>query len=251
MNEWFIVVIFFMISLFYSSIGFGGGSSYLALLTLLLDDFYEIRTIALLLNILVVSIGTWMSIRKHVFDWKLFWPFLLFSVPMAFVGAQLQLSANLFFLLLGSSLFLSALFLIWQSMNHEPREIEISVSKRGAIGGVIGYLSGLVGIGGGIFLSPILNVAGWANPRKVAALASVFILANSISGILGLLLAGTFEIQVGTAWPMVAAVILGGLIGSYLSNEKLNANLIRRLTAVLVAYVGIRLVLIHGFQMTI
>ena len=251
MNEWFVPFIFFAIAMFYSSIGFGGGSSYLALLTLLLEDFYEIRSIALLLNILVVSIGTWISIRKKVFDWKLFWPFLLFSVPMAFVGAQLELSANLFFLLLGSSLILSSLFLVWQSMNHEPEPTEFSVGKRGAIGGVIGYLSGLVGIGGGIFLSPILNVSGWANPRKVASLASVFILVNSVSGLVGLIIAGTFQVQVGRSWLLFFAVILGGMIGSYLSNERLNANLIRRLTAILVAYVGVRLILIHGFQMTL
>jgi uncharacterized membrane protein YfcA len=204
-----------------------------------------------LLNVVVVGIGTWMSIKKNVFDWKLFWPFLIFSVPMAFFGAQFGLSTITFFLILGVSLIVSALFLVWQSMNHEPKSIQLTTWKRGVIGGGIGLLSGLVGIGGGIFLSPILNVTGWSNPRKIAALASVFILVNSISGILGLLLANTFAFDLHTVLPLVLAVMLGGLIGSYLSSEKMNVSAIRVLTALLVAYVGVRLVLLHGFQISI
>lgn len=249
MNEWLVLVISFAIALFYSSVGFGGGSSYLAILSLLLIDFYEIRTLALLLNIVVVSIGTWMSIRKQVFDWRLFWPFLVFSVPMAFLGAQLRLSAVAFFLVLGVSLILSALFLLWQSMRHVPAERSLTLPKRSVLGGSIGFLSGLVGIGGGIFLSPVLNVFGWANPRKVAALASVFILVNSLSGLIGLLYAQTFQVNWTSGFPIIAAVAFGGLVGSYFSNEKFNLRVIRLLTAILVAYVGTRLVLQYGFQL--
>jgi hypothetical protein len=251
MNEWLIPFLFFAIALVYSSVGFGGGSSYLAVLSLLLVEFYEIRTLALLLNILVVTIGTLMSVRKHVFDWRLFWPFALFSVPASFVGAMLKLSAGVFFLLLGASLILSAAFLTWQSMMHEPKARTLTTSLRGMLGGSIGLLSGLVGIGGGIFLSPILNVMGWANPRTVASLASFFILVNSVAGLAGMVVANTFTINPQDAFPVMVAVLAGGLVGAYLANEKLHLRVIRLLTAILVTYVGIRLVLQHGFQLTL
>ena len=101
MPEYGIPLIFFLIAFFYASVGFGGGSSYLALLSLFLTDFHEIRTLALLLNLIVVSIGTFMFIRNHVFKWKLFWPFILSSMPLSFLGAQLRLSEKMFFAIHG------------------------------------------------------------------------------------------------------------------------------------------------------
>lgn len=250
MNEYVLLVIFFLVAAFYSSVGFGGGSSYLAILSFVLADFYEIRTLALVLNVLVVTIGTIAFVRRKIFNWSAFWPFVLLSVPMAFLGARMRLSENTFFLLLGASLVLAALFMFLQSINRNVTSRELNVPKRAGLGGVIGFISGLVGIGGGIFLSPTLNLMGWKNPKSVAALASLFILVNSVAGISGLLMEGTFELNPGYATKIIGVVVVGGLLGSQLS-IKMNIHLIRTLTAILIMYVGVRIILLHGFAIAI
>lgn len=243
----YLPVIFFIISLFYSSVGFGGGSSYLAIMSLFLVDFYEIRSLALVLNICVVTIGTLLFIRNRVFNLKLFWPFLISSIPLAFLGAQLRFSHRVFFLILGSSLILSGSFMMLRYIKARLIAHDFKLSKKLALGGSIGLLAGVSGIGGGIFLSPILNLLNWANPRTVASLASVFILVNSVAGLIGLTAAGTFHLPYNLTWRLIIAVVLGGTIGSYLSNEKFNLRILGGLTAILVIYVGTRLVLMHGF----
>lgn len=247
----FLPYIFFIIALFYSSVGFGGGSSYLAIMSLFLTNFYEIRSTALILNICVVTIGTLLFIRNKVFDIKLFWPFLVSSIPLAYFGAQLRLSQQAFFLVLGASLILSGLAMVLRYIQAKLVSHEFSLVKKLGLGGSVGLLAGISGIGGGIFLSPTLNLLNWANPRTVASLASVFILVNSISGLVGLTVADTFQVDLNLIWKLVLAVILGGSIGSYLSNKKFNLRFLGGLTAVLVIYVGLRLVLMHGFGINI
>lgn len=243
--------IFFFVALFYSSVGFGGGSSYLAILSLFLSGFYEIRSTALLLNICVVSIGTLMFLRHRIFNFKLFWPFILFSIPFAFLGAQLKLSQRMFFLILGFALVLSGLFLLLKYLQKKIDTKEFSFSKKIMLGGCIGLLSGISGIGGGIFLSPVLNLLNWANPRIIASLASIFILVNSIAGLVGLKVAGTFQIDYDLIFKLIIAVVLGGSLGSYLSSKKFNLKVLGILTAILVFYVGLRLILLHGFGIKI
>lgn len=247
----FLPVIFFLIALFYSSVGFGGGSSYLALMSLFISDFYEIRSTALVLNICVVTIGTIVFIRTRVFDFKKFWPFLISSIPLAYLGARLRLSETVFFLILGSALILSGAFLLLRFVKLTLTSREFSLPKKLGLGGSVGLLAGVSGIGGGIFLSPLLNLVGWANARAIASLASVFILVNSISGLIGLTMAGTFHVDEHLIVRLIIAVVLGGSIGSYLSNKKFNLRILGALTAVLVLYVGLRLVLLHGFGIRI
>lgn len=243
--------IFFIIALFYSSVGFGGGSSYLAIMSLFLTNFYEIRSTALILNICVVTIGTLIFIRNKVFDLKTFWPFLVSSIPLAYLGALLKLSQQVFFLILGSSLILSGIAMMLRYIQAKLVSHEFSLIKKLGLGGSVGLLAGVSGIGGGIFLSPTLNLLNWANPRTVASLASVFILVNSISGLVGLTVGDTFQVDLDLIWKLILAVMLGGSIGSYLSNKKFNLRFLGGLTAVLVIYVGLRLVLIHGFGINI
>ncbi|MEX0769490.1 MAG: sulfite exporter TauE/SafE family protein [Balneolaceae bacterium] len=251
MNIEYLPFIFFLIALFYSSVGFGGGSSYLAILSLFFTDFYEIRSTALVLNICVVTIGTFIFIRKRVFNLKQFWPFLALSIPMAYFGAQLRLTQQGFFLILGFALMLAGCFMILKFVKYNLQSKNFSLSKKLSLGGSVGLLAGISGIGGGIYLSPLLNLMDWKNPRTIASLASVFILVNSISGLIGLNIAGTFQVNQNLIFQLIIAVVLGGSIGSYLSNEKFNVRIIGVLTAILVMYVGVRLVLLHGFGIRI
>ena len=247
----YLPLVFFLVALFYSSVGFGGGSSYLAILSLFFTDFYEIRTTALILNICVVSIGTIVFIKNKVFDFKLFWPFLLSSIPLAYFGAQLRLSQTFFFLILGSGLMLSGGFLLLRYTGTKTQTRDFSLPKKLGLGGVIGLLAGVSGIGGGIFLSPTLNLLNWANTRTVAALASLFILVNSIAGLIGLTVAGAFQLNKDLIIQLVIAVMVGGGLGSYLSNKRFNLRFLGILTAILVTYVGLKLLLLHGFGVQI
>ena len=243
--------IFFFIALFYSSVGFGGGSSYLAILSLVLTDFYEIRSTALILNICVVTIGTIVYIKNGVLKPKLIWPFFVLSIPMAYLGAQIKLSQTVFFLILGSALVLAGVSMLLKFIQSKMESVEFSNPKKLFLGGSIGLLSGISGIGGGIFLSPVLNLLKWKDPRIIASLASVFILVNSIAGLVGLKVAGTFQLNHELVLKLIIAVILGGSIGSYLSSKKFNLKILGILTAILVFYVGLRLILQNGFGISI
>ena len=135
MDELLLPLLFFAIAFFYSSIGFGGGSSYLAILSIVLTEFYEIRTLALVFNLAVVSIGTFTYIKNKIFDWKQFWPFIVFSIPFAFLGTQLRLSETTFFLILGGALILSALFMGLQLLRRKVKNRAFSFFNKGALGG--------------------------------------------------------------------------------------------------------------------
>jgi uncharacterized membrane protein YfcA len=243
--------IFFFIALFYSSVGFGGGSSYLAILSLVITDFYEIRSTALILNICVVTIGTIVYIKNGVLKPKLLWPFFVLSIPMAYLGAQIMLSQKAFFLMLGSALILAGMFMLLRFVQSKLESLEFSNPKKLLLGGSIGLLSGISGIGGGIFLSPVLNLLKWKDPRIIASLASVFILVNSLAGLVGLNVAGTFRLDYNLVFELIIAVVLGGSLGSYLSNKKFNLKILGILTAILVFYVGLRLILDNGFGIRI
>jgi len=247
----YLPIIFFFIALFYSSVGFGGGSSYLAILSLVLTDFYEIRSTALILNICVVTIGTFLFIRNGVLKLRMVWPFFVLSIPLAYLGGQVILPQRVFFLILGSALILAGVFMLLRVIKSKIDFREFSNSKKIFLGGGIGLLSGISGIGGGIFLSPVLNLLKWADPRVIASLASVFILVNSVAGLVGLNIAGTFHINYDLIFKLIIAVILGGSLGSYLSNKKFNLSFLGVLTAILVFYVGLKLTLNYGFGIKI
>ena len=247
-----LVILFFFIALFYSSIGFGGGSSYLALLSLFLADFELIRTTALICNVAVVLGSVLVFYQRGLMDWRRFTPFVAVSIPAAFLGAQFRFSQEVFFIILGIALITAALLLFWEvSKERKTGMISYSSSTTLGLGGGVGLLSGLVGIGGGIFLSPVLNLMHWDSPKKIAALASFFILANSLSGLGGLVVSDHFCVQLPLLVFLVLAVIMGGQIGSRLTVTFLSPKLIKFLTAALVLYVGFRLLLEHAFGVKI
>lgn len=244
-------LLFFIVALLYSSVGFGGGSSYLAILSLVLVDFYEIRSTALLLNVFVVSIGSIIYFKNGILKPKLLWPFFLLSIPLAYLGAQIKMSQTHFFIFLGIVLILAGIAMILRYIQKNRRSKTLSTSKKAVLGGGIGLLSGMSGIGGGIFLSPALNLLQWKNSRIIASLASVFILVNSIVGLIGLKIAGTLTLNLEVVYQLVIAVVLGGLAGSYLSSKKFNLKFLGVLTALLVFYVGTKIILQHGFDISI
>jgi uncharacterized membrane protein YfcA len=244
---------FFVVATLYSAVGFGGGSSYLAILTLVLTSFFAIRTTALLCNLTVVTGSCYLYYKNGHLSLKKFLPFVITSIPMAFLGASFRLKEQVFFILLALALIVSAIALIYQTMalnsNFTVKKYPPYMSY--LLGAGIGFLSGLVGIGGGIFLAPVLNHMKWDKPIVIASLASFFILVNSVSGIGGLLTSNSFEIF----WPeilgLLFAVLLGGQLGVRLSIGKLSAKRIRMLTGILVLFVGIRVLLKNGLEIAL
>lgn len=241
---------FFIVATLYSSVGFGGGSSYLALLALILIDFFTLRSIALICNIVVVSSSCFTYYKKGLFDFKKFLPFVITSIPLSYLGASVKLTEVVFFLILGLSLVLAAIALITQTKLHQNKDINpknYSVILLYALGGGIGFLAGMVGIGGGIFLAPILLFLRWEKPIFVASLVSFFILVNSISGLSGLIVNNTFQAPLIQTVILMAIVFTGGKLGNYLTFRKFNQKNIQLLTAVLVLFVGFRLLNKYGF----
>jgi uncharacterized membrane protein YfcA len=243
MDHWELMLFFFVISFIYASVGFGGGSSYLAVLAMYALPFKEIRLIALLCNIIVVTGGTIIFIINHQVNWKRTLPLVAGSIPMAFLGAMLKISQSSFFIILGCSLLLAAV-LLWIKTNRIQNESIDAAGRKSNLknilaGGSIGFLSGMVGIGGGIFLSPFLNLAKWDHPKKIAATASVFILVNSIAGIAGQLTQLAPDINYERILFLCLAVLIGGQLGSRLGSLKFNGLVIRRITAVLVFIAGV------------
>ncbi len=251
-NWYWLVPTFFLIATLYSSVGFGGGSSYLALLVLFATDVPFIRTTALLCNLMVVSGNVYWYYHHGHINVRRFLPFVLVSVPLAYVGASLRISEQTFYTILGGTLILSALLLFQNTVGKRtlpPRSFPPWLAW--LLGGSIGGLAGLVGIGGGIFLSPLLNHLRWEAPVRIAALASVFILVNSTAGIVGLVAADNFQMTLIPTLALLAAVGVGGQCGIRLSLRRFNALAIRRVTALLVMAVGLRTLIVNGLQLDI
>lgn len=237
---------FFIIAFIYASVGFGGGSSYLALLSMYALPFQEMRLTALICNVIVVTGGTIIFIRNKQVNYKKILPLVLLSVPLAYIGATLRISERTFFIILGISL-VAASSLLWvkQASNDKESTANGKITTNALIGGGIGFLSGMVGIGGGIFLSPLLNLINWDNARRVAATASIFILVNSIAGIAGQLSTLSDDINFSRIAMLCGAVFIGGQLGSRMGAVRLNQLLIRRLTAILVFAAGVNILLKH------
>ncbi|WP_284464828.1 sulfite exporter TauE/SafE family protein [Chryseobacterium sp.] len=246
MGYWEILLLFLIIAFVYSSVGFGGGSSYLAVLAMYSLPYQEIRLTALICNVIVVVGGVYIYIKNKQVDWKKILPITLVSVPMAYLGATLKISQETFFLILGITLIIAAI-LLWvrtevKSEDNSAEASKQSILRNSFLGGGIGFLSGLVGIGGGIFLSPLLNLLKWDTPRKIAATSSVFILVNSISGIFGQLSKLSVDMDYFRILSLCLAVLVGGQIGSRMS-LKWNPLIIKRMTAVLVLVAGINILI--------
>jgi uncharacterized membrane protein YfcA len=237
---------FGLTALLYAAVGFGGGSTYTALLLLGGIAVGLVPAISLACNVIVVTGGTIRFARAGVMPWTKALPLIAVAAPLAFLGGLTPVKQGLLVLLLGLSLLASALALMFQPQAAKPVALPAKLLLPIAAG--IGYLAGVVGIGGGIFLAPVLHLIRWAEARSVAATASLFILVNSLFGLTGQLIkgkGGAMLHAVAGHWPLLVAVLIGGAIGTQLAVRAGGATLIRRLTALLVGFVGVRL--LFGF----
>jgi hypothetical protein len=233
MEIYLLALAFFVIATVYSSVGFGGGSSYLALLALSGLDFQLIRPTVLLCNIVVVAGGTYVFLKDKRYTLSQALPFVAVSLPLAYLGGLTPLKETTFFILLGVTLVIASVFL-WILPKESQKPGSSPAIVPWAIGGFLGYLSGLVSIGGGIFLSPILHFLRWADARTIAGLASFFILVNSAGGLVGQLQAASSLPDWMRIAPLLVGVVCGGQLGSRFGSRRLNQVVMKRITAVLI-----------------
>ena len=232
---------FFATALLYASVGFGGGSTYNALLSLAQFDYRLLPIVSLACNVMVVSGSTIRFARAKVVPWRRALLLALIAAPLAYLGGRHQIKESTFLVLLGISLILAGLALFVPRAadgEAEPRPLAKWMPLAVA---PLGYLAGLVGIGGGIFLAPLLHYTRWAGARAIAATTSLFILINSLSGLVGQLSkngVGIFGAALSDALPLLTAVVLGGQLGSLLALRWLPERVIRALTAALTIWAG-------------
>jgi uncharacterized membrane protein YfcA len=229
----------------YATVGHGGASAYLAVMALAGVAPQEMRPIALLLNIVVSSIATYKFQRAGYFRWRLFWPFAIVSIPMAFVGGAITLPGQAYKILVGLVLLYAA-WQLWLSARAGDEIRPLRVPPLGwamGIGAAMGLLAGLTGVGGGIFLSPLLLMLGWAGTKQTSAVAAPFILVNSIAG-----LAAGFTARVATlpehVWVLALAVLVGGWFGAEYGSRRFTNPIVRRFLAVVLAVAGAKMVLV-------
>ena len=241
-------ILFFITAILYSSVGFGGGSTYLALMLIWDIPYYIFPIIALFCNIIVVSGNSINYIKSGNLNLKLLTPYLIGSVPFAFFGASISIDKNLFEILLFFILLIAGISLLLESKSFNNDKIVIrKISKVISIfiGSIIGFVSGLVGIGGGIFLSPILFLLKAGYPKHITSTASLFILINSMFGVAGQLTKDIVLNEFLNYWPLFVAVLIGGQIGSFLNIKFLSNKVLAIMTSLLVIFVAIRM----GFRL--
>ena len=243
--------LFFLTALLYACVGFGGGSTYNALLVLNETEYRIIPFIALTCNIIVVSCGVWhFSRHKHIKIEQIL-PWIILSVPAAWFGGYIKVPEVVFIGVLGSALLLSGIKMLWP----EKKVISLPSQNRRALAGLpfippvvgasLGFLAGMTGIGGGIFLAPVLHLLRWSDPKNIAGTCSLFILVNSLAGLVGQMMkldtSGLLQSAVSSYWIVLPAVLIGGQIGSWMGASRINIHVIKKITAILILYVSIRL----------
>lgn len=236
----------FLVAALYATVGHAGASGYLACLAIAGVAPATMKPTALFLNIVVATIASWKYVRAGFFSWRALWPFMLTSVPMSFVGGAVQLPGSLYRKLVGLVLIYAAVRLLMTASGSDARAVrQPPVALSLLIGAVLGFISGLTGVGGGIFLSPILLLAGWSETRAASGIAAVFILMNSLSGLAGLASEPShFALPIDVLWwaPCAAA---GGWFGAHYGSSKLPGPAIRRFLAGVVGLAAVKMFLVR------
>ncbi len=232
-------ILLFAIAFLYASIGHGGASGYLALMVFFSFAPTTMRSTALILNIFVSLTAFIQYYRGGHFSWKLFWPFALASFHAAIIGGIMVIDSKLYKTILGIFLLIAVIRLIGIKFNNQSTYKKQSLAVSLIIGAIIGLFSGMIGIGGGIILSPIILLLHWGNLKQTAAVSALFILVNSISGIAGIITKG---IQVSNNMIlMILIAFIGGLIGSYIGAQKAGSTLLKTLLAIVLVMASYKL----------
>ena len=239
-----LAILFLVTAIAYSSVGFGGGSTYLALLLIWGVPYFIFPLIALFCNVIVVSGNCFNYIRAGNLNLKLLIPYLIGSIPLAYIGGSLPIEKKLFEILLFLVLAIAGILLLFNFKSYDDREksyrkIPILISI--VIGGMLGFISGAVGIGGGIFLSPILFLIRAGRPKHIVTTASLFILINSISGIIGQLTKNDVLMELSNYWYLIVAALTGGQIGNFLNLKIFPVRILALVTSALVLFIAIRM----------
>jgi uncharacterized protein len=236
-----VAILFFVGAALYASVGHGGASSYLAVMGLFSLSPSVMKPTALALNILVAAVATFKFYRAGLFSWRLFWPFAVVSIPAAFIGGATMLQARTYKILVGVVLLYAAVWMFRSSLRPLNKETHLpSLWAALVTGAAIGFLSGLTGVGGGIFLSPLILCMGWAETRATSGVAAPFILVNSIAGLLGHF---SSVAQLPPSVPIWgAAAVLGGWIGASYGSKRAPAPVLRQLLSLVLIVAGVKLI---------
>ena len=243
-------IFFFITAIIYSSVGFGGGSTYLALLLIWDIPYYIFPVIALLCNIIVVTGSSINYVKSGNYNFKLLIPFFIGSIPLAFLGGTLNVSKEIFEVLLFLILSIAGMLLLINNKSYEDKSIivkKLNLFVSVFLGSILGLISGIVGIGGGIFLSPILFLLKAEKPKVIVTTTSLFILINSVSGILGQLTKEIVLKEIILYFPLFLAVLIGGLFGNYINLKIFSNKTLAIITSILVIFIAIRI----GFKIFI
>lgn len=224
-----LLTLLLLVAFLYASVGHGGASGYLALMSLFAFPVTFMKPTALVLNILVSAISFFFYYREKKFEWKLFYPFAITSVPFSFIGGVITIETHIYKIILATVLLFAVTRLLGLFGKPKGALKPIDIPLALFIGALIGLLSGLIGIGGGIILSPVLLLLGWADIKKSAAVSALFIFVNSISGLFGFLSkGGTLPISSAS---LITVALIGGILGGYFGSKKMNTLVLRNVLA--------------------
>ena len=236
-----VAILFFVGAALYASVGHGGASSYLAVMGLFSFTPSVMKPTALALNILVAAVATFKFYRAGLFSWRLFWPFAVASIPAAFVGGAATLPARSYKILVGVVLLYAAAWMFRSALRPLAKETHLPPLWAAVLAGLaIGFLSGLTGVGGGIFLSPLVLCMGWAETRATSGIAAPFILVNSIAGLLGHFSSIAQLPPNIPVWGVAA--VLGGWIGASYGSKRAPAPVLRQLLSLVLIVAGVKLI---------
>jgi uncharacterized protein len=238
-----IIPVLFVVALLYSSVGHGGASGYLATMALLGIAPASMKSTALILNLFVSAIAFISFYKANYFKFKLLWPFVLTSMPAAYIGAQISINPSLYKIILGICLLIAVARMLYKPKQSEERKSnDIPIYLALTIGAALGLFSGMIGIGGGIILSPLLIVLNWSSVKEAAAVSAPFIFLNSLTGLFGLIQHG-FSPQPNTITWIVAAVT-GGIVGSYLGSFKFSVSGLKYVLATVLIFAAFKLIVV-------
>lgn len=224
-----LLILLLIVAFLYASVGHGGASGYLALMSLFAFPVAFMKPTALVLNILVSAISFFFYFREKKFDWKLFYPFAITSVPFSFLGGIITIETHIYKIILATILLFAIARLLGLFGKQKGKTQPVNIPLALFIGAVIGFLSGLIGIGGGIILSPVILFLGWADIKKSAAVSALFIFVNSISGLFGFLSkGGTLPVS---STSLIVVALIGGILGGYFGSKKMNTQMLRNVLA--------------------